>query len=225
MVGWGEMPETVRPACGGGGGAGRLLEVHDDAEVELPTGEVVGHGPLLAVHVVHPIHGVFILVIQQVEHFEVEPDAFEVFEEWAAHELVLAADEAPRGAKVDAVVGAQAAHGAVFHAAGHAEGQPVAEDEAQLHLVLGVRGPVVLEQQREGVAHLVGAGHPAVRHLLGAGEVALVVVGVAGVGAAVHDFLARAHERQVDPRVGAGHELAEELEVHPGGVGHGVVAA
>ena len=179
-----------------------VLEIDREGEVELTAGEIVGNGPFLAGDVAYPVVGIGVVDAQQVEAIQADPDVFDASEPSFLQDFVLAAHQQPRQTDVHAAVGLHAVHGIALGHGRRTEAEAVGPDHPQGHGVFGIARQVVAEEHGHIVALLVGAGN----------------------GIAV-DALLAVHQREGDPGIGAGDELAEELKIAAHGLGFPVVDA
>ena len=176
-------------------------EVDVEPDVDLTTGEIVGHGILDAVDVGYPIVVADVGYVEEVEEVESEPDALYVAEHaGACLPLFELGEESVGESYVNTFVwrGAEVAFVAAAVWRGH--GESVGKDAFEAEFESRYLGEVVGEEDGEVVAAVSGAGHlDAVEVLLGF------------------------HQREAYPGIASGHELPEELEVEPHGMAFGEV--
>ena len=128
-------------------------------------------------------------------------------QETAIHHATLATDELIGEADVDAPIGGRAEGVTGIALSRNSDGKATSQDAAQVDHGSAIAREIVLEIEREVVGRTVRQGR---MH----GRLTRAV-----------DRLAGLHEREANPRIGAGDELAEELRVPPDDVAPRAVLA
>ena len=128
-------------------------------------------------------------------------------QEAAIHHATLATDELISEADVDAPIGGRAEGVAGVALSRNSDGKATGQDTAQVDHGPAIAREIVLEIEREVVGRTVRQG------------------GLHGRLTRTVDRLAGLHEREANPRIGTGDELAEELRVPPDDVAPRAVLA
>ena len=179
-------------------------EFESEAEVEQAAGEIVGHGVAGVGDVCDPIVSVHVADAGQVETVEAQPGIVEEAtraEEGPAAVAAFSAEEAVAETYVYALVGGRAEGVDRAVAVGRTEGKAGGESGTEGERPAGGAGEIVGEMEGEIEALVGGAGKP---------DAANLFFGL--------------HEREGEPGVRAGDELAKELEIDACRIARGEVA-
>ena len=82
-----------------------FLEINVYASIELPFGQIIGHGILHVVHVGNPVVGADVTNTEKVEHVCAYPDVFQVAEETTIHDGIVSSSQLIAETYIDSFLG------------------------------------------------------------------------------------------------------------------------
>ena len=112
-----------------------LFKIHYDFNIILPFGKIVGHCILLIVNIGNPVIRVHVCKIEQIQHFGIDPDIFEMTEERTLHDFIVARSQYARSSDIETTICRRTEGGFKLRIAWRTLRQSVRPHTSQLHLI------------------------------------------------------------------------------------------